>query len=142
MWINALAVGDQGQVWVGAYAGPDDQGGFAGDLHVYSEEGWRRVGLPIDAGVGALAVDADGRLWVGLVPAGFLGQARFELPTQSIESAVLGYRPGEWRRVGPEQGLGLPAVFALQVDAEGQVWAGGALGVAAIKPRPIWEDCG
>jgi mannosyltransferase len=140
MWINALAVGDDGDVWVGTYSGPTRDGQFAGTLLHYVHGEWEHVPLPAQAAVGALLVDRAGRLWVGLIPGGFSGYGTFHPWRGPLDTPpVWSYHDGEWRPVGSAQGLGAAAVFGLAEGRDGTIWVAGAICVSTITPADVWE---
>lgn len=141
MWINTLAIDDDGRVWVGYYSGPTRDRQFSGYLLCYANGEWEHIPLPAQAAVGALLVDRTGRLWVGLIPAGFLCHSRFHPWREPLDIApVWSYHDGEWRPIGAAQGLGVPAVFALAEDHDGTIWAAGAICVSAIDPASVWGE--
>ena len=137
--INALAVGEDGSLWVGTYRGPTETGAFDGTLKHLTETGWEQVPLPVQGAVGALLVDREGGLWVGLILSGFSGRNSFyhcRVPPDG--PALWHYREGVWHPVGRSEGLGHAAIFALGEDPDGIIWAAGAMSISAVDPTRLW----
>jgi ligand-binding sensor domain-containing protein len=133
--INALTVGEDGSLWVGYYRGPTETGGFEGALKHLTETGWEQVPLPAQGAVGALLVDRERGLWVGLILSGFSGRNSFHhWRTPPDEPALWNYREGAWHPIGISEGLGHAAIFALAKDPDGIIWAAGATSISAIDP--------
>jgi ligand-binding sensor domain-containing protein len=137
--INALAVGEDGSLWVGYYQGPTEAGAFDGALGHLTETGWGKVSLPVQGAVGALLADREGGLWVGLILGGFSGRNSFyHWRATPDEPALWNYREGAWHPVGRSEGLGQAAIFALGEDPDGTIWAAGATSISAFDPTRLW----
>jgi mannosyltransferase len=137
--INALAVAEDGSLWVGYYQGPTETGAFDGALRHVTDTGWEHVSLPVQGAVGALLVDREGGLWVGLILSGFSGRNSFyHWQAPPDEAALWNYRDGAWHPVGRSEGLGHAAMFALAEDPDGVIWAAGATSISATDPARLW----
>jgi mannosyltransferase len=136
--INALAVAEDEGLWVGYYRGPTETGTFDGALEHVTETGREQVSLPVQGAVGALLVDREGGLWVGLILGGFSGRNSFyDWRAAPDEPALWRYRDGAWHPVGISEGLGHAAIFALAEDPDGIIWVAGATSISAVDPARL-----
>jgi ligand-binding sensor domain-containing protein len=134
--IYALAVDDQDRVWIGTNYGlaqldpdgnwtifPPDEGVFYPVEEI--PEGAHLM-FPV---VNALALDNQGRVWMGVNCSGTC-YAVTVLDTRS-----------KWTTYIPENS-GLPDAYvaALTVDEEGQVWIGTWEGVSVLRAEGHWEN--
>lgn len=106
--VRTLAIDARG-LWIGYFTEP-------GGVGFYDKEGWADctagAGFPVER-VNALAIDPQGRVWVGMEQRGI---AVFDGQT--------------WQRYTTANGLPDNGIFGLTVDNEGRVWAATWEGIA------------
>jgi ligand-binding sensor domain-containing protein len=110
---TALAVGKDGELWVGG-----------GGITRYDGESWTHyscaeMGLKDadDCGVGALAIDMNGALWIGVGKWG-----------------VICYDGENWTRYTKEDGLAGNSVLSIKLAADGSLWFGTEQGLSHYQP--------
>ncbi|MCG2584859.1 hybrid sensor histidine kinase/response regulator [Massilia sp. TS11] len=119
--VEALLLAPGGTLWAGTRNGLNRIELASGAVRQYPYQPGQSKGLGGGL-VASLARDHQGRLWISTYGAGL---------------AVLDPRSDTIRRLGPAEGLPVPDINGLTVDASGQIWAAHSQGLSRIDPDKL-----